>query len=48
MFKIYVSYDFFGTACQDVWQAPDKRTKDCMIKSAQDNGFTVEKIEEVM
>lgn len=46
-YLIYVSYDFFGNACQDTWQAPNEKAKDCMVKSAKDNGMTVVKVEEV-
>lgn len=45
MFKIFVEYSLFGVACQDTWQAPDEKAKECMLKSAKEYGFTVIKVE---
>lgn len=46
-YLIYVSYDLFGKACQDIWEAPNENAKECMLKSAKENNITVDKIEEV-
>lgn len=46
-YLIYVSYDLFGKAHQDIWEAPNEQAKDCMVKSAKENDITVDKVEEV-
>ena len=47
-YLIYVSYDLFGKARQDIWEAPNEQAKDCMVKSAKENDITVDKVEEVI
>jgi hypothetical protein len=47
-YLIYVSYSLFNKTHQDVWQASSESIKDNMVKSAQEYGMQVEKIEEVV
>ena len=47
MYKIYLKVNFLGTIMDEVWKAPDERAKDCMLKSAKEYGFTVEKVVKV-
>ena len=44
MYKIHLKVIFLGIVMDDIWQAPDERAKDCMLKTAKEYGFTVEKV----
>lgn len=46
-YLIYISYNLFGKACQDIWEAPNEQAKNCMVKSAKENDIIVDKIEEM-
>lgn len=41
MYKIKLKYEFFGVTVHDEWTAPDEQSKNCMIKSAQNNGMDI-------
>lgn len=47
MYKIYLKVNFLGVMMDEVWDAPDERAKDCMLKTAKEHGFTVKKVVQV-
>lgn len=47
MYRITLKYELFGVTVHDEWTAPDEKSKNCMIKSAQDNGMNIVSVVEL-